>query len=266
MQEYIKADRLLHWLSQEITKVIRACLPQKNDDSHTNLAFDELGNRIAGQWINTKQGKLLLSLNLSPLQYVWIDASHVVLKTISIKERNISDIRSEIAESLAGFGLDADQYKKKLHYEIPAYDFIEKPIKSPSDVGVASWTHYRALANTTCMLLTDYLQTSAEIRIWPHHFDTGIYLVPNDRTGIGFGLAMEDAMVGTPYFYISGYPVDGTLNYSNLPHLEYGKWHTSQNWKGGILSLQELNSFDDKQRLPVLKLFLKQTLHWYLHQ
>ncbi len=52
MQAYIKTDRQLHWLSQVIAKINRTYVPKKNDDSHTNLYFDNLGKRITGRWID----------------------------------------------------------------------------------------------------------------------------------------------------------------------------------------------------------------------
>ncbi|MBW6481224.1 MAG: hypothetical protein K0B37_17480 [Bacteroidales bacterium] len=266
MQEYINTDRQLHWLSQEITKVIRAYLPPKDDDSHTNLAFDALGNRITGQWVSTQHGILLFVLELSPLQFVWVNRNQEVLKTIPLIGKNIREVRSEIAESLSGFGLDTEPYEKKLHYEIPEYGFEDKPVLPIPETGIRLWADFRALANTACMQVSEYFQTPSPIRIWPHHFDTGIYIVPNEKTGIGFGLAMEDAMAGAPYFYIAGYPAQGKLHYNNLPHLQHGKWIVGENWSGGILTLEELLPVSYDQREDILKIFLQQTLAWYLAQ
>ena len=74
-----------------------------------------------------------------------------------------------------------------------------------------------------------------------HHFDTDIYIEPSAKIGIGFGLAMEDSLVGAPYFYFSGYGLNGyTIDYTNFQVLEIGKWIVKENWKGAVLPLQEL--------------------------
>jgi len=46
MQEYIKVDQYLHQLVQVIAKANRTFVQEKEDDSHTNLYFDSLGEKI----------------------------------------------------------------------------------------------------------------------------------------------------------------------------------------------------------------------------
>ena len=62
-------------------------------------------------------------------------------------------------------------------------------------------------------LLNHFLQTNVEARIWPHHFDTGIYAMPNEDIGLGFGLAMNDGLVGEPYFYLAAYKSEGAIDF-----------------------------------------------------
>ena len=70
---------------------------------------------------------------------------------------------------------------------------------------------------------------NSEVRIWPHHFDTGIYLEVNSKLGIGFGWAMADKMIDQPYFYFTPYGLNGhKLLTENLEDPEHGFWHRTR--------------------------------------
>ena len=158
-------------------------------------------------------------------------------------------------------GLKKEGFRDKLHFEIPVYPFLNDPFESFDLKSRDNWEYYRSMANLACSELIGYLQVVGEIRIWPHHFDTGIYVEPNGNTGLGFGLAMEDSMVGGPYFYFSGYRLNGEgFDYENAPHLVTGKWMISENWKGAVLPLSELKK-DDSRKIST---FLKEVSQWFL--
>jgi hypothetical protein len=95
-------------------------------------------------------------------------------------------------------------------------------------------------------------------RIWPHHFDTGIYVETHNKMGIVFGLAMSDTMVGEPYFYMSGYPASGKIEYKNLSDFSNGRWEIGKNWQGAVLPLSELRQLPKKERQNVINSFLKE--------
>lgn len=62
---------------------------------------------------------------------------------------------------------------------------------------------------------------------------------------------MEDSIVGAPYFYYSGYGLNGyTIDYEKFKVLEIGKWIVQENWKGAVLPLQDLE--DKKQEIMAL--------------
>ena len=64
MQRYPKVDQQIHLLSQLIAKANRTFVPKSEDDSHTNLFFDPLGNRITGRWVKAGKNKVIFALNL----------------------------------------------------------------------------------------------------------------------------------------------------------------------------------------------------------
>lgn len=266
MKQYTDTDQRLHLLCQVITKANRTFIEKKENDSHTNLYFDILGNRITGRWIETQAGKLLFTLNLKDLTIQVINSSETVLISVISIGNKLDDIELELERKLLSMGLDTTGFKDELHFDIPVYSFHDEPISALSSEALHTWKHYRQLANEASALLLGHAQVLEEIRIWPHHFDTGIYILINPNLGLGFGLAMEDDLVGTPYFYMSGYPIDSTVNYVNLPLGKDWKWEVTEHWKGAVLPLTRLAEKPDAEQKELLINFICKTYQWYAAQ
>lgn len=259
MLDYTNTDQQLHRLSQVIAKANRTFVTKKEDDSHTNLAFDSLGNRIMGHWIDTPDGKIMLTLNLSSQNFEWINQKQEVLGFFKTIGKQIETIEEEVSASLRSFGLEPNDFTDKLHYEIPEYSFMNDPVPEINENDLLEWANYRLLANEACSAILTTLGVDGEIRIWPHHFDTGIYVSANENIGIGFGLAMEDQMAGAPYLYMSGYPTNGNLDFNEVTELPYGRWEIGEHWNGAILPLTELD------KAPFAGgAFIVAALDWYL--
>ena len=259
MQEYNHIDRQIHWLSQLIAKANRAYVPEQKDESHTNLYFDMLGTRIMGRWINTPRGKIILTLNFQSLSFQWLDAKQSIIHEVSALNQGMEQLEIIIAEFLESLNMSTEAFLRPLHFEIPDYKIEKLSRSNISDEGLNSWFYFRDLANTACQNMLGYLQLESEIRIWPHHFDTGIYVQATDHLGLGFGMAMEDTMVGQAYFYISGYSGESPISYENLKPLSAGKWLIGEYWKGAVLPLNELPDSSGEKALKMIQLFMKET-------
>lgn len=264
MKEYIKTDQQLHWLCQTIAKANRSFVPSKADDSHTNLYFDSLGNRIDGRWIDTEKGKIMFTLNLSNLQFEWLNSAYRVVSSFKTTGKKIASVEKEIADQLVEMGMRPNGFTDKLHYETPDYSFVSEAIHAINEQDLEEWKDFRNLANELSLVLLGFLQIEGEIRIWPHHFDTGIYAVSYDGMGIGFGLAMSDKLAGVPYFYMSGYPASGSLEFKDLPSFSKGKWEIGVSWKGAVLPLSELKQLPKKEKYMVINDYLLKAVNWFL--
>lgn len=265
MQAYTKTDQQFHWLSQTLAKTNRSFVSKKTDDSHTNLYFDPLGNRIYGRWIKTLKGKLILTLNIDTLQFEWLGSSYHTLKSFHSVGKKIEAVEQEIAVYLTELGLNPKGFTDKLHYDIPEYPFAKNVIRQLNEPETKQWKNYRDLANQACAHLLDYLQIEGEIRIWPHHFDTGIYVVTDKGIGIGFGMAMEDSHLNDPYFYMSGYSSGRSIAYKNLPGLSMGKWINAETLKGAVLPLSELDQISETNRIETLDRFILIAANWFVN-
>jgi len=264
MQEYAKTDQTLHQLSQVLAKANRTFVPKEEDDSHVNLYYDHLGSRILGRWINTSRGQIMLGLNLSDYVFVWYDSSFKELKKYPISGRTTIEIEVEIEQDLSSLDLKKEGFRNELHFDIGIYPFKDNVFSVVDKSGLKSWMHYRNLANKASLQILGTLQQSSEIRIWPHHFDTGVYALVPDKIGIGFGLAMEDMLAEAPYFYIVGYPNKGVLDYSETTALSLGKWITRESWQGAILPINELDAMSSIEIDNSVDAFITETTCWFL--
>jgi hypothetical protein len=266
MQAYNKTDQELHLLCQTIAKANRTYVPPKPDDSHTNLYFNALNSRIEGRWINNSLENLLLTLNLELQQFEWLNETKECLQSVTIIGRTVADIENELAGKLEVLNLKPQGFTDELHFEIPNYPFAPDPFVAIGHADMKEWQSYRNLANELSAKVLAALKLESEIRIWPHHFDTGIYVQLENNIGLGFGLAMEDSMAGAPYFYMSGYPEYGSLVYNNLPELTSGRWETGENWQGAILPLKNLSNDSYEGNKNAIDGYLSKSIEWYSSQ
>lgn len=263
MQAYNNTDQQIHQLSQVLAKFNRSFLPARDDDSHTNLGFDALGERLLGRpaAMGSPTVTLLPSLELSDSVFRFYDAPSTPLFEVSFVGKTYAQTEQKIAEELATrFGVDTDAFTAPLHFEIPAHPAAQGAFEGWNAEGIESWKRLRGKAAHFSRLIMDNLQSESDIRIWPHHFDTGIYVEPTDRVGLGFGLAMKDDMAGEAYFYLAGYGINGhELDYSSAPQHDIGagRWITGPNWNGAVLTIDQA---DD----AALAAYIRKALEWYV--
>lgn len=262
MNNYIQVDQQLHRLCQLIAKANRSFVPPKKDDSHSNLGFVPIKDCIESRWIETDSKRIKLALRLTDVCFVWIEEEGNTLQTVSTAKKEIIEIENQLAETIENCGLDSSLYHKPMHYEIPTYHFDGQPVALLSRLALNEWVHWRSLANDACKYLLLSFNQKEEIRIWPHHFDTGIYMDLNEKLGIGFGLAMKDDMVGAPYFYATCYPKSGEADYRGIEKLSNGHWIVEK-WHGAVLSLSDINHQNNKVAKTMIQNFIDETMNWY---
>lgn len=266
MLDYNEIDKSIHQLCQIIAKANRSFVLKEADDGHTNLYFDPLTNRILGRWINLGKQSVILALDLYGFEFQWLNKSLHKLASISIEGKTSEEVELEIVDTLPEIGLENVGVNKisfiePLHFEIPEYTFAKTSFTEFPESAVRMWSDYRKYANEVCFLVLGYLQAESEVRIWPHHFDTGIYADYNQHVGLGFGWAMADSLVDQPYFYFSAYEKGELGIYSeSLPKLTYGEWHISSSWKGGVLSMDFIELLSKNK----VKTFVREVANVYL--
>ena len=261
MQAHNQLDHHIHQLTQIVAKVNRTYVPKEDDDSHTNLYFDAIGERLLGRWIGEEDDRKVFAINIKSFEFEWLNPQRQLVQSFPIAGNTTSQLEEAIALSLPELGMDPAGFREKLHFEIPTYAFAEKPFEVPAMETRELWMAYRNLANRVCHLLQGHLHIVAEPRIWPHHFDTGIYIKPSLNLGLGFGMSMADKRMPSPYFYFAAYGSRGRkINYDSIPELEFGEWWIREDWKGAVWQIPDCRNvkFEHIQR------FLIQISEWYL--
>lgn len=265
MQAYTRTDEQIHYLSQLIAKLNRNFLEPQADDSHTNLYFDPLSGRVYGRWIATPEDPRIFALDLTEFQFQWLDKRGRMSHCISISGKSMAQLEDETMKSLDGVGLSKVDLRQPLHFEIPAYSVTGKIQNQPDPAGLAQWQFFRSLANDAGATLLGYFQTEGEVRIWPHHYDTGIYAQVSGALGIGFGLAMADEMIKAPYFYLAGYG-SKPFEFTGLPAIGHGHWATGAGWQGAYLALDQMSRDSYQTARNQLHEFMRNSADWYLKQ
>ena len=259
LQIYNEVDQKLHQLSQIIAKFNRSFVPKMKDDSHTNLQFDTIGNRILGRWISTQKGNVIIGLEIDQLRFTVFDQHWKVVFETSAIGKSQMEIEDSFKPFCVTYNLSFELFKAPLHFDITPYSFIEDKYDLLPLEGLLAWKKWRSIGFEMCAQLLKHLQVKSEIRIWPHHFDTGIYTEVNDVIAIGFGLAMKDEVCITPYFYFSAYTLnDKNIDYDSFDPLQIGTWKIHSKMKGAVLEIEGVSKTE-------ISLFIHKVAQAYLN-
>ncbi len=174
------------------------------------------------------------AIDIIKSQFLIIDRHGKTSESVPLTEKSFEETLLELAALWRKMGLDTLPFEQSLHYNIPAYAFANEVLTSPSKEDLETWLKLRSIANETLGALESSFLAESKVRIWPHHFDTGIYLQVTDDAGIGAGLAMADGVCETPYFYLSGQQTKGDFDYGT-PESKTGEWRLEGDWKGALL-------------------------------
>ena len=232
-----------HQAAQFPAMVGKYLIPQKADDSNTNMEYIPAGELLLG---NEMPNGLRVALQMTSLKLEILDKDGKPKKTISHIGKTKQRVFDELKQSLLELGVNVTNFKNELHYEIPPYPLDKGAvfyIKNESDF--VENTNYRQNAKIVLNEIASEFKQKELIRIWPHHFDTGaFYVISKNEKGetaqtIGIGFAIPDTMVNEPYYYLSFWSEKPIKDIDKLPALNAGQW-MMPNWNGAILKHSEI--------------------------
>jgi len=235
-----QAEATIHHAAQFLAMVGKNYIEQQPDDSNTNLAWNEVTQCIEGRRIDLHY----LSFHLPSFSLKWMDDEHESA-SLSLHGQSKSAVYDWIKEQLENHGQDSSKLKYVDHYEIPPHPIDDgEPFSMPSEDLLTEWMHQRNNANQMMMLLNEAVGEESEIRIWPHHFDTGTYYAFGNTKAVGAGWAMADTLRNAPYLYIYPWEQDRTITFSDAPELTQGSW-LDDGWTGAVLDLALISHASD---------------------
>lgn len=241
MEELVFLQTMMHYKAQHLAALNNSFLPAQKDDSQSNLGWNTKRESIVSQNLPNDA-----YLELSYKTFSFTYNGNGFKSNLPVAGRKDIDIELWIKEQLVKDGLDARQFPSKLGYKLSNFEVqIDKwtPKLKGTAKQLAAW---RTIAQNTGAKIGEFYTHSA-LRIWPHHFDTGMLIdLENDYAkGVGIGYAIKDSVCPAPYFYAYVWG-NIALNYNDLKPLTKGSWKNGD-WKGAILpaetGLQEEDVF-----------------------
>ena len=230
MEELVFLQTMLHYKAQHLAALNNSFLPILKDDSQSNLGWNVQRESIESRRLSNGS-----FLELRYRTFAFVFHGQGFKADLPIAGRKDIDIELWIKEQLVKDGLDAGPFPAKLSYKLSNFEVqIDKwtaKLKANSKQ-LATW---RNLAQNSGEKFRDFYSHHSELRIWPHHFDTGMLIDLGDtyNKGAGIGYAIKDAVCQSPYFYVYAWG-NGVIDHETLKPLTKGQWHNGD-WKGAVL-------------------------------
>ncbi|WP_422350403.1 hypothetical protein [Flagellimonas sp.] len=225
----------LHLAAQYLATAGISFLEKKADDSHTNLGFSINKARLETWPLDSAGTQLCLNYREFALEWSSKEAL-----SLDLKGKGHEEVVTWLKRTAEQLGLPP--YHFDLHYSLPySMDKNSKFELSNADQ-VEHLIQSRTLAQQALASFLEKEELVSEIRIWPHHFDTGAFTALNDGSGksIGLGMAIPDTLVDDLYLYISGYRGGhDALRTWAFKSLTRGKW-VNDAFKGAVLPVSGL--------------------------
>ena len=228
----------VHSASQYLAAAGISFLDKKKDDSHTNLKFKVDDATLHTRPLN--EAGDTLSFDYNDFSLVW--NSNEKYKVFSLDGKSHEQVLKWIQATSTEANLKLP-YRYQLHYELPYEITNEFTFRLSNPLVLNKLMRTRTLAQKVLEVFVEEQQLRSEVRVWPHHFDTGAFapLKNNTDVSISLGMAIPDAICDDHYFYIAGYKDGNVLVTNNLQTLSIGKW-INEGFKGAILPVGDSNS------------------------
>ena len=219
----------IHFASQYLATAGKSFLTPRKDDSHTNLGYD-VDRQLLETWsLNDAHLKLALDLKNFSIRWMGNEAPEFLLD---------GKTHGEVVTFLKNSAQQMDfgsPYEFDLHYELPFPWGINYVFSLADPEKLIETARLRAFAHRTLRSFLAKENLDSDIRIWPHHFDTGAFVVLKESgKSVGLGMAIPDAVCDDHYFYISGYRGHQAIDTNNFENLVQGEWKAN-GFKGGVL-------------------------------
>ena len=221
-------------------------VPKKSDDSHANLAWETARAAILGRFFELGNQKMRLVYLPEDKELKFENDQADLISSIELEYADHETLLMWWKMQLQELGFQGDLIEQ-VQYDLPdtsAYQTTE--IQETAEY-VEIWQVLRTQANLVFEYLNAHKKIKSSIRIWPHHFDTGVYYSMHQNSAgeetqsIGAGLAIADNVQHEPYYYMYGWSKEQEIDFSNAPDLGAGKWLTGD-WKGAILPISAIEN------------------------
>ncbi|NER16089.1 hypothetical protein [Spongiivirga citrea] len=225
----------MHLAAQYLATAAISFIVKKEDDSHTNLGWND---HILETHEFSNGDKLGLNYQNFSLEWMQQNGSK---ESFSLNQSTHKEITDWISQTSISKDIQKP-YKYELHYELPYNEVTdESNYELTNREDLNTLIKQRDLAQDVISSILKFNEFDSAIRIWPHHFDTGAFVIVNDNLSIGIGMAIPDSFINDFYFYISGYDGHDPVILKSVDDLKHGNYYTNE-WQGFAISLNGLDN------------------------
>ncbi len=238
----------MHKAAQYLAMAGKTYLPEKSDDSHTNLEWLPKKKSLVSRDLNDHGIRLAINYKQYALEILTDDE---LLDSTTLTGESHKFLLNWIDQGLKRYGLKAD-YKFEPHYILPYESVLDDNYQFPAPNAdkLQDLINQRNLCDEALRNVLSERKDGTDVRIWPHHFDTGALIeVDEDKDGltksIGLGLSIPDTMIDGFYLYASPWRKGEDLDLSEMDEdaLSSGEWHNGD-WKGATLNTKDISAED----------------------
>ena len=224
-----------HHALQLGTRIARAYLEPKQDDSHTNFGWDMKSGALVGRGVATKQGAIHFALRIADLTTLLVDDSGEATASLPLNGRTLTEASNWVSAEVERHGLKRGRLNDPLHFEILPHPVADHEPFSV-DESFAELASYYSNASLVLSAVAAAEPSASEVRCWPHHFDIATLITVSDDRFVNAGLSPGDGSYDRPYFYVSPWQYPQT---EDLPELPAGHWHR-EGWTGAVLAAEQM--------------------------
>jgi len=242
----------VHRGAQFISMIGKHFVVNESDDSHTNMEWLAAHQVLAGRWVTDGNAPLRLAIRPRTLDLVFFDENFNAIDEFSLNGNSKDSALAWARDALSNAGLKGENLMMDLHYDIPHHETDDGMAFQLADQPL--FDSIVIIRSNADLILREAIRgrkTASEVRIWPHHFDTGSYIpVGFDESGaatrsFSIGYAIPDGAIDEPYFYVTAWSAGVEMDYANLPDLSEGEWlHTP--FHGAILRMSSILAVTDR--------------------
>ena len=228
---------VFHQAAQWLSMLTQGYLPKKEDDSQNNLGWDVDG--LKSRIIEGNQS-FYARLNYTSFSLDFYNTENQVIEQVLLSNTFWNQAVDGVRTLLGKLAYNPQNYQPITHFEIPEHPVrLGVPFKQPTPDITAKIIQLRSQAQRIITFFAPRINENLEVRIWPHHFDSGAYsTLPNSKNGIGIGWAIADEIHDMPYFYLSPYTPDLKIDYQEKQKWDGPGQFIQDSYTGATLSLE----------------------------
>jgi hypothetical protein len=235
-----------HCAAQWLARAARAFIPAEDDDSHTNLGWDESARAL------TTHGFFgwSLALRLSPLTLI-VRGGKDGQSALPLAGLDDAGVGAWLGAKFAAGGFEAVKLTAPLAYAPPEHAIAKGGRYSdPKDAAFAALADWFALGGAAILRsVADFAAlgyAAPAPRCWPHHFDFATQIAfpasGGDTGYVGAGFSPGDTFYEEPYFYVTLYP---KASLEGLPSLApIGHWR-GDGFTGAVAPASAISGIGD---------------------